>query len=1095
MSTQQKASGGGRKTKTLLGAGSQKDASGLVVSEQNNNQTPMTSKKHNIVNVKDTVNNNNTADQTKPEKEKSHVKPTAEQIRIAQITEIKSGVQDPTREKVSQLMEMTERSEEDACYALYECDNDVERAVIYLLENLEVGALITTTKKKKNKPAAADGAGDAEDFEASNQRDGQTRDGGNDRSRNSRGSNRGRTEGGFNRGRSRPSGESRDDRAIERPARGMGPRRGGFSGTRGGRGGRMGPRGGQSSYRDQNHRNNYRNNNQDQQEIDNWDPASTQVASENKNDETWGDCGDWDNEEYTGSLSDTKVFTPSGAIQSTNADLAAPPGLEQQILNPPTQNDVTQYSATVVSSTATAAALNGQYGGEIHSATTAAAQLRQALEMPLGQSASLSAEQSQYFNTLGSQNSTAYSSSVQYPYNDQVVNQQAPRQQQQQRPRARVPPPSKIPSSAVEMPGDGLNVYLGVQFGELDFGTGTDESYETEKYASGMDPSTGDDYATNKVSGVSKGSQSTGLGGLQQSLIQNSDSISSSAQGDISSGYTQRNPNTASMVSAGGQSALDQLTKPADIYNHGTGTAPGGNTYQNLSYSTTQKSGSYQTSYGTNYNNTASSNNYPPSSNTYGYQNSYQQQSQGTQSGGQQQQTQTTGSSVSSGAANQPANSSSGYMSNQYPVNQSGFPSQQNAYQNQNVYGNAAGLNSSDRYSGSINSLTSKLKGTPGAFESSNNAVSSVSASVSSNVVITTSSINTPSLGLSSTKSTAPTKSGSSQVTSGSTGAGATTNATGVGASSTGSGNGANNVVQNIPLVSSYIQPAFYQQQPYLHFEDMQLVQPRMTPMTGYYEYQPPTSLGAGVRNDGTAASNLASVAYPTMAADGRFTRTDNNSSPVQSQQTGTSQQLMNLPPYAYFYGTNVMPSGFQQFPTQIYSQMPATNPNAGQFAKQSAYNSAYGSAGYDALNQTAPDYNKTAYQSAGQQAKGHSATNQTGTNSDIASSMYNKNHVTLNKVNSYDKQSFHSGTPPPFNLAGSQAGSQTQAYQQHLYLQPMAPHHNINMHQPIHQMDGARLTGSRRDTNSSGQRQQSSNQSKGSKPTYQSPSYWNTQN
>jgi hypothetical protein len=280
--------------------------------------------------------------------------------------------------------------------------------------------------------------------------------------------------------------------------------------------------------------------------------------------------------------------------------------------------------------------------------------------------------------------------------------------------------------------------------------------------------------------------------------------------------------------------------------------------------------------------------------------------------------------------------------------------------------------------------------------------------------------------------------------------------------------------------MSSYIQPAFYQQQPYLHFEDMQLVQPRMTPMTGYYEYQTPTSL-AGVRSDGTA-SNLASVAYPTMSADGRFARTDNNSSPVQSQQTAGSSQLMNLPPYAYFYGTNVMPAGsFQQFP-QIYSQMPATNPNAGQFAKQSAYNSGYGSTGYDTLNQTAPDYNKTTYQSTGQQTKGHSATNQSGTNSDIASSMYNKSHVTLNKVNSYDKQSFHSGTPPPFNL-GSQAGSQTQAFQQHLYLQPMAPHHN--MHQPIHQ-----------DTNSSGQRQQTGSQSKsGSKPAYSTSTYWNTQN
>lgn len=80
---------------------------------------------------------------------------------------------------------------------------------------------------------------------------------------------------------------------------------------------------------------------------------------------------------------------------------------------------------------------------------------------------------------------------------------------------------------------------------------------------------------------------------------------------------------------------------------------------------------------------------------------------------------------------------------------------------------------------------------------------------------------------------------------------------------------------------------------------------------------------------------------------------------------------------------------------------MPATaNPSAGQFAKQSAYGSGYGSTGYDTLNQTAPDYNKTTYQSSGQPAKGHSASNQSAANTDIASSMYNKSHVTLNKVN-----------------------------------------------------------------------------------------------
>lgn len=70
----------------------------------------------------------------------SHVKqPTAEQIRIAQITEISTGSDDPKmREKVANLMEMTQRTEEEVCCALNECDNDMERAVEFLLERLPV---------------------------------------------------------------------------------------------------------------------------------------------------------------------------------------------------------------------------------------------------------------------------------------------------------------------------------------------------------------------------------------------------------------------------------------------------------------------------------------------------------------------------------------------------------------------------------------------------------------------------------------------------------------------------------------------------------------------------------------------------------------------------------------------------------------------------------------------------------------------------------------------------------------------------------------------------------------------------------------------
>lgn len=143
--------------------------------------------------------------------------------------------------------------------------------------------------------------------------------------------------------------------------------------------------------------------------------------------------------------------------------------------------------------------------------------------------------------------------------------------------------------------------------------------------------------------------------------------------------------------------------------------------------------------------------------------------------------------------------------------------------------------------------------------------------------------------------------------------------------------------------------------------------------------------------------------------SDGRFTRTDNNSSPVSnvpstmSQQTGSGGPMLNLP-YAYFYGANMMPSGFQYGTPALYPQQLATNASSNaQFPKPS-YNSAYGSTGYDTLGQSAQDYNKSAYPGSGnQQSKGQNVSNPppSGTASDISSSMYgNKSHAALNKVN-----------------------------------------------------------------------------------------------
>lgn len=119
-------------------------------------------------------------------------------------------------------MEMTERSEEDACLALYECDNDVGRAVIYLLENLEIGAVMTTSKKKKNKSSTAD----EEDSTANIQRD-QLKD---ERPRNQKPLvSKGKSERG---GRTRPTGESHNDRPTNARPRVMNSRRGGFAGTK-----------------------------------------------------------------------------------------------------------------------------------------------------------------------------------------------------------------------------------------------------------------------------------------------------------------------------------------------------------------------------------------------------------------------------------------------------------------------------------------------------------------------------------------------------------------------------------------------------------------------------------------------------------------------------------------------------------------------------------------------------------------------------------------------------------------------------------------------------------------------------------------------
>ncbi|XP_037046050.1 protein lingerer isoform X7 [Bradysia coprophila] len=1071
-------------------------------------------KTNNVSGSAKTVTITKKTEHPKPEKDKVHVKPTAEQIRIAQITDINSGSEDPKmREKVASLMETTHRSEEDVCCALYECDNDLDRAVIFLFETLPVGAFETSSKKKKNRLTS--GSGDATGDEwGDNGTSGPNNNDVRERSRNRTGMRGGR--GGSDsrgwRGReSRENDRNASDNRGERVERwqggsrgsGRGGFRGGF-GSRGGRGGRGGSRG-------TNRDNNRIFRPEENHEVETWNNSLVTATVDQNKTEDWG--GDWDNDEYTESLADSKVFTPS-VNQNQTVELSAPPGLEQQLLNPPSQltDDLVQYSATVVSSTATAgavAAVNNnqvQYP-EIHGSSVA---LRQALDLPQINASSLSVEQSQYFKSLSSQNSnqqasmnayqvpqpvqysTSYSSNNSYV--DQVVSsQQAPTR----KPRARVPPPSKIPSTAVEMPGDTLNNigYLDVQFGQLEFGN--EEAFDaiTDKFNATIDSSqsvTGDvttDYQT-------KSSVQQQQNVLASQMIPTADVLSGQSDG-LSTAYNQRGGSVQQSVSVGSNisnsAALEQLAK-ADHYGNAvsssatsgyhnqsaynnnvsnsktSGYQPGANQqgYTNSNYS-------QQVTTGNSYSTAASNSSY--SSYNQSGVNPYQQSNSNNVSGVNSSSGVSSNNSVpvGSGSNNSNSNSNSGYLSSQYPSSQtsSTYPSQpSNAYQSsQSVYGNT-GLSNNTGYANSSNVSSAasqysnfsstKLKETTPVTTIYESVVSSA-PSVLANSAITTSSMSSPSLGLNNTKVTS-----------------SATKSSGI-------------VPSNVAMVSQYIPTGmpFYQQPTVYSYEEIQMMQQRMPHVPGYYDmnYQPPTSLGAAGVRDG----NIGSVAAYSTISDARFTRTDNNSSPVSnvpstmSQQTGSGGPLLNLP-YAYFYGGNMMAGGFQYGTPAIYpQQMPTANASSGgQFPKPS-YNSGYGSTAYDTLGQNTQDYSKGAYPGTGvgQQSKGQNVTNPppSGTGADISSSMYGKSHVALNKVNSYDKQSY-SATPPPFNLTGTQtAGANSQGYNaQHMYIQAMPPagHH---MHQQI------------QDSNSTGQRQQSSSQSKsGAKPGY-SPSYWTAQN
>lgn len=276
----------------------------------------------------------------------------------------------------------------------------------------------------------------------------------------------------------------------------------------------------------------------------------------------WGDdfpaAEDWDNDEYTGSLSDTKVFTPSGSGGVTKSAVGDPvlghhhsntAATAAAVVQQPANNSLSGAAygqpmdlSAILQQQKPPAAASAAPGGPISSSAAsslshqqynqvATQDLKSAIGIGVapgsgssntGSSAKTAVPDLGYVSSLnyasgnvGSQFATAVSGGSSFgsagapgsafsPIKPAAVTNGTPGSKAL--PRARLPPPSKIPASAVEMPGDSL-ANLDVQFGGLDlqFGAGGNSD---SGLGSGFDFGGGSSSST-LGSGVSGSSSST----------------------------------------------------------------------------------------------------------------------------------------------------------------------------------------------------------------------------------------------------------------------------------------------------------------------------------------------------------------------------------------------------------------------------------------------------------------------------------------------------------------------------------------------------------------------------------------------------------
>uniref|UniRef100_A0A452RYC1 Ubiquitin associated protein 2 n=1 Tax=Ursus americanus TaxID=9643 RepID=A0A452RYC1_URSAM len=297
---------------------------------------------------------------------------------------------------------------------------------------------------------------------------------------------------------------------------------------------------------------------------------------------------------------------------------------------------------------------------------------------------------------------------------------------------------------------------------------------------------------------------------------------------------------------------------------------------------------------------------------------------------------------------------------------------------------------------------------------------------------------------------------------------------------------------------------------PIYGYDELQMLQSRL-PMDYYgIPFATPTALAS---RDGSLANNpysgdvtkfgrgdSASPAPPTTLAQPQQS---------QSQAHHTAQQpFLNpaLPPgYSYTglpYYTGV-PSAFQYGPTMFVPPASAkqhgvnlSTPTA-PFQQASGYGQHSYSAGYDDLTQgtAAGDYTKGGY-GGSSQAQNKSAGSGPGKGVSVSSSTTGLPDMTgsvYNKTQTFDKQGFHAGTPPPFSLpsalgsTGPLAAGAAPGYAPPPFLHILPAHQQPHSQLLHHHLPQDAQSGS-------GQRSQPSSlqpKSQASKPAYGNSPYW----